>query len=68
MSVQKPYIKAGPVYVSGELAFTATRDLFIGDVLSVGDIVRPDGSQPTKGDPMTDVESLVMAKMVEFIQ
>ncbi len=63
-----PFIKAGPVYVDGELAFTATRDLFIGDVCVAGDILRPDGSQPEAGEPMTDVEKRVMAKMVEFTQ
>jgi hypothetical protein len=68
MTDLKPYIKAGPVYVDGVLAFTATRDLFIGDVCAVGDILRPDGSHPKAGESMTDVESLVMAKMVEFTQ
>ena len=68
MTDRQPYIKAGPVYVDGVLAFTATRDLFIGDICVAGDIMRPDGTIPEAGEPMTDAENRVMQHMVEFTQ
>jgi hypothetical protein len=63
-----PYIKKGPVYVDGVLAFTATRDLFFGDVAMAEDIVRPDGTAPWNGDAMTAVEKRVLVDREAFTQ
>jgi hypothetical protein len=62
------YIKAGPVFVDGELVFTATRDLLVGDPTDPEDIIRPDGSVPERGEAMTPTEERIFLGEVEFTQ
>lgn len=68
MMDRRVYIKAGPVFVDGELVFTAARDLLEGDFHSPKDIIRPDGSQPYEGELMTEMEEAVILKGLEFTQ
>lgn len=68
MAVGDVFIKAGPVFVDGELVFTATRDLLEGDFTSPKDIVRPDGTHPEEGGLMTALEEAVILHGLEFTQ
>lgn len=62
------FIRKGPVYVAGKLAFTAARDIYFETFCEPKDIIRPDGTTPKEGDPMTPLEHLVLVEWVEFTQ
>ncbi len=68
MNVGEVHIKTGPVFVDGELVFTATRDLLVRAKIEPGNIIRPDGTTPKWGDAMTAKENAVMLGTVEFTQ
>jgi hypothetical protein len=61
-------IKAGSVFVDGDLVFTATRDLHVGDPISPKDVIRPDGTHPAEGSLMTALEEAVLLHGLEFTQ
>ncbi len=61
-------VKAGPIYLRGEMVLIAARDLHVGDFMRADDFRRPDGGVLRSGDPMTPAEEAILCKGEEFTQ
>lgn len=66
--LNRPFIKAGPVYVNGRHVFTARRDIAMGDLMRGDDVVLPDGSVPQFGDDVPREIALIACGAQGFEQ